>query len=71
MKTLCLNHILPALGLAVLTSNALAGEVQVPMAANFTAPMEQIAAAFKGDTGHRALFSDLFSQHSALGLTGT
>jgi molybdate transport system substrate-binding protein len=32
----------------------LADEVQVAVAANFTAPMQQIAAEFERDTGHRA-----------------
>lgn len=36
---------------------ALADEVQVAVAANFTTPMERIAAAFARDTGHRALLS--------------
>jgi molybdate transport system substrate-binding protein len=31
-----------------------AGEVQVAVAANFTAPMQQIAAEFQKDTGHVA-----------------
>lgn len=31
--------------------------VQVAVAANFTAPMQQIAAAFEQDTGHRAVLS--------------
>jgi molybdate transport system substrate-binding protein len=34
-----------------------ADEVQVAVAANFTAPMQQIAAQFEKDTGHRALLS--------------
>jgi molybdate transport system substrate-binding protein len=33
---------------------AQAGEVQVAVAANFTAPMQKIAAAFEKDTGHKA-----------------
>jgi molybdate transport system substrate-binding protein len=33
---------------------ALAGEVQVAVAANFTAPMQQLAAGFEKDTGHKA-----------------
>lgn len=35
-------------------SGATAGEVQVAVAANFTAPMQRIAAEFEKDTGHRA-----------------
>lgn len=33
---------------------ALAGDVQVAVAANFTAPMQALAAQFQKDTGHRA-----------------
>jgi molybdate transport system substrate-binding protein len=36
---------------------ARAGEVTVAVAANFTAPMRKIAAAFKADTGHDAKLS--------------
>ena len=36
---------------------ALADEVQVAVASNFSAPMERIAADFTRDTGHRALLS--------------
>jgi molybdate transport system substrate-binding protein len=35
------------------TDTALAEEVQVAVAANFTAPMQQIAAEFEKDTGHK------------------
>jgi molybdate transport system substrate-binding protein len=34
-----------------------AGDVQVAVAANFTAPMQQIAAAFEKNTGHRVRLS--------------
>jgi molybdate transport system substrate-binding protein len=40
--------------LMVLAGPALAGEVQVAVAANFTAPMKAIAADFEKDTGHKA-----------------
>lgn len=36
------------------TPTALAGEAQVAVAANFTAPMQQIAASFEKETGHKA-----------------
>jgi len=36
---------------------AQAGEVQVAVAANFTAPMQKIAAEFEQDTGHKAILS--------------
>ncbi|HJW02467.1 MAG TPA: molybdate ABC transporter substrate-binding protein [Azospira sp.] len=38
-------------------TNALADEVQVAVAANFTAPMQKIAAQFEKDTGHKAVLS--------------
>jgi molybdate transport system substrate-binding protein len=40
-----------------LLGRAQAGEVQVAVAANFTAPMQKIAAAFEKDTGHKAVLS--------------
>ena len=43
------------LGLGVSIFPALANEVQVAVAANFTAPMQQIAAEFEKDTGHKAV----------------
>ncbi|MFD2273464.1 molybdate ABC transporter substrate-binding protein [Undibacterium arcticum] len=39
----------------LLTVAAHADEVQVAVAANFTAPMQQIAAEFEKDTGHKAV----------------
>jgi molybdate transport system substrate-binding protein len=36
---------------------AVAAEVQVAVASNFSAPMRQIAQAFERDTGHRALLA--------------
>jgi molybdate transport system substrate-binding protein len=47
--------ILPLLLLA--HARLLAGEVQVAVAANFTAPMQKIAAAFEQATGHKALLA--------------
>ena len=38
-------------------ATAQAEEVQVAVAANFTAPMQKIAASFEKDTGHRAVLS--------------
>jgi len=51
-KTLIVSAIL--LGLA---GNTLADEVQVAVAANFTAPMQKIAADFEKDTGHKAVLA--------------
>lgn len=45
-----------ALGLAT-TTLARAAEVQVAVAANFTAPMQKIAVAFEQDTGHKAVLA--------------
>lgn len=42
---------------ALISANALAGEVAVAVAANFTAPMQKIAADFEKDTGHKAQLS--------------
>ena len=47
-----------ALFISLLASASLqAGEVQVAVAANFTGPMQQIAAEFAKDTGHKAVLS--------------
>ena len=43
--------------LASLAAPAFADEVKVAVAANFTAPMQKIAAEFEKDTGHKALVS--------------
>ncbi len=47
------------LGVLVLSLSGLssAAEVQVAVAANFTAPMKRIAEAFEKDTGHKAVLS--------------
>ncbi len=46
-----------ALVLLLVSCLARAGEVQVAVAANFTAPAKRIAAEFEKDTGHRALLA--------------
>ncbi len=51
-----LKHSLFALGL-IFTSSAMADEVKVAVAANFTAPMQAIAPAFEKATGHRLVAS--------------
>ena len=43
--------------LLLISQLSLADEVQVAVAANFTAPMQKIAAEFEKDTGHKALLS--------------
>ena len=40
-----------------LMSVAMSAEINVAVAANFTAPMQKIAAQFQRDTGHRAVLS--------------
>lgn len=57
-----LNRTLVSLFALAFSSAALADEVQVAVAANFTAPMKQIAADFEKDTGHKAV--------AAFGATG-
>jgi len=42
---------------ALLSGPALADDVQVAVAANFTAPMQQIARGFEQATGHRAVLA--------------
>lgn len=49
-----LTRFLAALALSLCTFAAQAGEVQVAVAANFTAPMQDIAALFAKETGHKA-----------------
>lgn len=48
---------LPALCFALASAVALAEEIQVAVAANFTAPMKLIAADFEKDTGHKAVLT--------------
>jgi molybdate transport system substrate-binding protein len=48
---------LPALCIALSSAPAQAEDVQVAVAANFTAPMKLIAADFEKDTGHKAVLT--------------
>ncbi len=50
------RHLCAAL-LFCLPLTAVADDVQVAVASNFTAPMQKIAAAFARDTGHRAVLA--------------
>lgn len=54
-----LLHLLPlcAVALALAGPAAHGAQVQVAVAANFTAPMQKIAAAFEQDTGHKAVLA--------------
>jgi molybdate transport system substrate-binding protein len=54
---LLLRSLLALAGLAAMTLNCGAAELQVAVAANFTAPMQRIAAAFEAATGHKAMLS--------------
>lgn len=57
MKSAALRRLLSTLALGLSAAFAHAGEVKVAVAANFTAPMEKIAAEFEKDTGHKAVLS--------------
>ena len=46
-----------AVAAVILANSAAAETVQVAVAANFTAPMQQIAADFEKETGHKAVLS--------------
>ena len=46
-----------AMTTCTLAATAQAGEVQVAVAANFTAPMQKIAAEFEKDTGNKAVLA--------------
>lgn len=46
-----------ALAVVVTAASVRAGDVQVAVAANFSAPMQKIAAAFAAETGHKPLLS--------------
>jgi molybdate transport system substrate-binding protein len=48
------RHFIFAFIASLLAGTAAAEDVQVAVAANFTAPMQAIAAAFERDTGHKA-----------------
>jgi len=50
-------RLLLAAATAVSFTGAGAAEVQVAVAANFSAPMRRIAAGFEADTGHKALLA--------------
>jgi len=52
-----MQPIVGLLAMLVIASTAHAGEVQVAVAANFTAPMQKIAAAFEQDTGNKAVLA--------------
>ena len=53
MKATTLGKLSLVLALGLSVGTALADEVQVAVAANFTAPMQKIATDFEKDTGHK------------------
>jgi len=56
MKTIMRSILLAVTGI-MLAIPAMAAEVNVAVAANFTAPMKQIVAEFEKETGHKAVLS--------------
>jgi molybdate transport system substrate-binding protein len=52
-----MKHIAGLMAMIACTAAAQAGEVQVAVAANFTVPMQKIAAEFEKDTGNKALLA--------------
>jgi molybdate transport system substrate-binding protein len=52
-----MKRIAGLLATLVLAAQARAGDVQVAVAANFTAPMQKIAAQFEQDTGNKAVLA--------------
>ncbi|MBU0806933.1 MAG: molybdate ABC transporter substrate-binding protein [Gammaproteobacteria bacterium] len=57
MRSGILHTLCPLFAALAFTGNALAEQVQVAVAANFTAPLQAIAHAFESDTGHSVLAS--------------
>lgn len=53
----CLLAWTAGLMVGVMSLGVQAGEVSVAVAANFTAPMQKIAARFEADTGHKAILA--------------
>ena len=51
------KNVVVVLTTVLLAAPAVAAEVNVAVAANFTAPMKQIAAEFEKETGHKAVLS--------------
>ncbi|NMG67500.1 molybdate ABC transporter substrate-binding protein [Azoarcus indigens] len=52
-----LSRLLAGLGAGFLACAAHAADVQIAVAANFTAPIKEIAAEFEKDTGHKVIAS--------------
>lgn len=52
-----LSRLVTALGFSLAACAAQAAEVQIAVAANFTAPIKEIAAAFEKDSGHKVVAS--------------
>ncbi len=57
MREYSCRSVLPVLALLFLGIEAHAGDINVAVAANFTAPAEEIGELFEAATGHRAILS--------------
>ena len=57
MKTVFSRHLVSLFAAVAFSSHALAEQVQVAVAANFTAPLQAIASEFEKDTGHSVVAS--------------
>ena len=52
-----MKYLTPLFFFSFVTASLQAGEVQVAVAANFSVPMQQIAAGFEKDSGHKVVLS--------------
>jgi len=52
-----ISRLFAALSVSLVACTAQAAEVQIAVAANFTAPIKEIATAFEKDTGHKVVAS--------------
>lgn len=52
-----MKYLTPLFFFSFVTASLQAGEVQVAVAANFSVPMQQIAAGFEKDSGHKMVLS--------------
>ena len=57
MKTVFSRHLVSLFAAVAFSSHALAEQVQVAVAANFTAPLQAITSEFEKDTGHSVVAS--------------
>lgn len=57
IRKISMKRLVTLLIITIFSASAQAGEVQVAVAANFTAPMQKIADAFAQDTGNKAVLA--------------